>query len=487
MKTKKELSDLARNNKVSIIAHTIIVSIMMAFCVLQATDGIVEWSYVIIAGAIGFLPVIAELIINHRNKDTHAIKHLVAIGFALFYTFILFTSVHSLVFIFVIPMIMVVSVYNDTRYVVMINAGTILESILVNVLAVTTGKFAYAGFDAAVIQIVAMILVGVYSILTTGTLKKNMTQRINKTTDAQAETEILLANISNLSEQLKTGIEEIHYDLRHLEETSDATQNAMQEVSSGVADTANAVQSQMLQTEAIQEKVGSVSKVTSDITSKMQNTISALELGQQNVNTLIEKVAVSVSNSETAASKLETLNTYMIEMHSITELISGIANQTSLLALNASIEAARAGEAGRGFSVVATEISNMAEQTGTATNNITSLIQNVTIAISEVIEVIHDMIEGIENEKSAAYGTSDSFNTIHDIAYTINENVDELIHNVDELKEANKVISDSIQTISDVSEKVSLHADETMSSEKENADIISGITEKMQKLVELTK
>ena len=82
MKTKKELSDLARNNKVSIIAHTIIVSIMMAFCVLQATDGIVEWSYVIIAGAIGILPVIAELIINHRNKDTHAIKHLVAIGFA---------------------------------------------------------------------------------------------------------------------------------------------------------------------------------------------------------------------------------------------------------------------------------------------------------------------------------------------------------------------------------------------------------------------
>lgn len=487
MKAKKEMSDLARNNKVSLTAHTIIVLIMAAFCVLQATDGIVEWSYVIIAAAIGFVPVIAEIIINHRNKESHAIKHLVAIGFALFYTFILFTSVHSMVFIFAIPMVMVVSVYSDTRYVVMINTGTILESILINVLAVTTGRFAYAGFESATIQIVAMILVGIYSILTTSTLKKNMTQKINKTADAQKETEILLANISNLSEQLKTGIEEIHYDLRHLEETSDATQNAMQEVSSGVADTANAVQSQMLQTEAIQEKVGSVSKATSDITSKMQHTISALELGQQNVNTLIEKVAVSVSNSETAASKLETLNTYMTEMHSITELISGIANQTSLLALNASIEAARAGEAGRGFSVVATEISNMAEQTGTATNNITSLIQNVTIAISEVIEVIHDMIEGIENEKSAAYGTSDSFNTIHDIAYTINENVDELIHNVDELKEANKVISDSIQTISDVSEKVSLHADETMSSEKENADIISGITEKMQKLVELTK
>ena len=73
----------------------------------------------------------------------------------------------------------------------------------------------------------------------------------------------------------------------------------------------------------------------------------------------------------------------MQEMHSIVEIISKIANQTSLLALNASIEAARAGEAGRGFSVVATEISGMATQTKDATGNIAELIQNVSGAIEK--------------------------------------------------------------------------------------------------------
>lgn len=65
-------------------------------------------------------------------------------------------------------------------------------------------------------------------------------------------------------------------------------------------------------------------------------------------------------------------------MHSIIELIDNITTQTSLLALNASIEAARAGEAGRGFSVVASEISNLATQTQDATVDITTLIENIS-------------------------------------------------------------------------------------------------------------
>lgn len=82
-------------------------------------------------------------------------------------------------------------------------------------------------------------------------------------------------------------------------------------------------------------------------------------------------------------------------MNSIVEIISNIASQTSLLALNASIEAARAGEAGRGFSVVASEISTMANQTTDATQEITDLIGNVSSAVTSVVEVVKDMIAAI--------------------------------------------------------------------------------------------
>ena len=65
----------------------------------------------------------------------------------------------------------------------------------------------------------------------------------------------------------------------------------------------------------------------------------------------------------------------------------------------ASGRAARAGEAGRGFSVVATEISGMATQTKDATGNIAELIQNVSGAIGEVVTVIRQMIDGIGSQR----------------------------------------------------------------------------------------
>lgn len=481
----KELSELARVNHVVMKAHFINVLIMLTFIFLQVTSGMVTLGYALIVSVIGLAPVAAERFFFKKNKETEAIKHLAAIGYAVFYTVVLFTSAHSMVFTFVIPMILLVSLYNDTRYMIMINIGTVLESILVNVIGGTTGKCAFAGPDAAIIQVIIMIMIGFYSYSVAKTSNENSNQKIQKLKEAQDKTETVLSDISHLSEQLKSGIGSIHQDLAHLEQTSAMTENAMQEVSDGASNTAAAVQEQLRQTEAIQNKVETVSSTASDITDMMQQTLSALELGKQNVASLVATVDISVSNSESAAEKLQTLNTYMNEMHSIVELISGITSQTSLLALNASIEAARAGEAGRGFSVVATEISGMATQTKNATANITALIDNVTTSIGEVVEVIQHMISGIKDEKEEASNTSDSFSSIQENTYSIRNNVEQLIRDINDLKTANDAIAKTVQTISAVSEEVSAHATETLHSENENTEILTRISGKMQELVNI--
>lgn len=482
---KKITSDLERNNKTVMIAHIIDVSVVTILCILQAVTGLQNWIYTLIAAALGFIPVITEFVLWRKNHETLLIKHLAAGGFGIFYLFILFTATNNMIFAFAIPMILVASLYNDAKYSLLINTITVLENIVVAILGANTGKFGYTNRDSAILQVIIMILITLYSFFTARTLTRNMNQKVEKVTEAQNKTELVLNDISDLSAKMKTEIKAIYAELEKLNTASKITKEAMQEVSTGATDTAEAVQNQILQTESIQNKVDMVNEAANRISENMKKTLIVLKNGSRDVDLLVRKVDISVQNGADVAKKLETLNKYIEEMHSIVELISGITSQTGLLALNASIEAARAGESGKGFAVVATEISKMATQTDEATLHITELIHNISSSISEVVGVIYQMISGINEEKQTTVKTADSFNSIQTNTFSIRDNIETLTQSIVQLKEANLVIVDSIQTISAVSEEVSAHASETMNSEEDNTEILDTIATKMQELIQL--
>lgn len=304
---------------------------------------------------------------------------------------------------------LLVSVFNDVKFSVQINIGTVILSLIMTIGGAFTGKFGYQGSDEAIVQVTAMILVAVYSIYAAQTSNANNQQKMENIKEAQSKTELLLSDISNMSQQMQSGMEDIYGKVENLNSASKLTKDAMSEVGSGTTETANAVQTQMQQTEAIQQKVEMVSSVAERINQSMQQTLQVLESAGKDMDVLVSQVDHSVEKGDSVAGQLETLDKYIEEMHSIVELISGITSQTSLLALNASIEAARAGEAGRGFSVVATEISGMATQTKEATVHITELIENISNAISEVVSVVREMIGAINEEKQSTENTANNF------------------------------------------------------------------------------
>lgn len=477
---EKKMSETERNNKTAMTSHLIIVVVMLMFNILETASGVRSPLYLLAMALLGLGPVAAEQIVWRRNHETAAIKHLTAIGFAVYYSAELFTTNNIMVYAFVIPMMLVATVYQDVKYFVMINTGTILESIIIVALGASTGRFGYLGQGAGIIQVTIMILIGYTTIYTCITNKKNTARKIETLAEAREQAEGTLRKISVITEKLEENIKGVYREVEKLHEASEDTQQAMKEVSAGAQDSALAVQNQTAQTEAIQAKVSAVDAAASDITDNMQRTLEALAVGNRNMEELQQQVEISVKNSEDAASKLEQLDNYMKEMNSIVEIISGITSQTSLLALNASIEAARAGEAGRGFAVVATEISGMATQTKDATVHITDLIDNVSGAIGDVVQVIRQMIDGITKEKTGAQDAAHSFSEIESRTFAIRDNMNTMVSNVEELKAANQVIVDSIQTISAISEEVSAHASETLSAEQKNAEILENITGMME-------
>lgn len=479
---QKRMTDMARNNKNTMKAHWIMVCVMCTFIFLQATAGISGWLYVLVCMVLGLAAPIMELVYWRKDRESVMIKYLVAYGFAVFYTFVLFTSPHGMVYVFVIPMILAISVYNDRVYSLKVNIGTTIESIIIVVLGASTGKFGYMGMDAGIIQIVIMILVGTYSVMSSKTIQQNMAQKLDDVNDAKKSTEQSLNSITALSSVMKEGIEEINQGIQVLQEASVKTKIAMTEVSDGSKDMAEAVQEQLNQTDAIQNKVIYVNNDTADISANMEETMHRLNDGNHNMEQLVEQVDATVEHSVIASENLELLNGYMEQMHTIVEVINGITNQTSMLALNASIEAARAGEAGRGFAVVATEITGMAAKTKDATLNIEELISNVSSAIEDVVRVIKEMIQDIQEEKRGVENVKQSFQVIYDNTLATKKNVVTLSENVDELREANAGIAESIQTISSITEEVTAHASETVDAEEKNVRILNKIVDRMEQL-----
>lgn len=483
---ERELTEKERSNGLVFYSHALISGILTLFYLKQLFAGDRSLTYIGLVIFLAIAPVILEFIFWRRDHETSMIKHLVAIGFAVFYTVVLFTANNSLVFVFVIPLLIVITVFNDFKYCVKINIGTILETIIVVIIGATTGKCGYVDLNSASIQVMIMMVTGVYSITTARVSEANNRQKMNMIVSEQEKTQNVLSRVMNVSNGMSQGIEEIYEKVEHLKGAAAQTKSAMQEVTIGSTDTAQEVQKQLYQTEEIQKKVEMVAEASGIIADNMREALGELETGSKHVAQLVSQVEASVESGVNVAAKLETLNQYIAEMNSIVEIITGIASQTSLLALNASIEAARAGEAGKGFAVVASEISGMATQTGEATEHITELIKNVSVAISQVVTVVRGMISEINEEKATTGTTADSFRKIETNTHEIESHVEELTTCVKDLETANYEIAQTIQAISAITEEVSAHSNETYDSEVRNAEFLEDISKVADHLKNLT-
>ena len=143
------------------ITHFTTVLLITVLMLLQTIEGRSSVLYLIVMTVIGFIPVIAEFISYSKNKDTTLIKHLVSIGFAVYYTACLFTATNHMIFAFVIPMVFVVTIFNDVRNLLLINVGTVLETLIVIGVGAKLHRFGYVDTDTGVMQLMVMLLVAV--------------------------------------------------------------------------------------------------------------------------------------------------------------------------------------------------------------------------------------------------------------------------------------------------------------------------------------
>ena len=383
-------------NKRTTLALTIMCSIISVAYLLEIVKKARTVGYVLLVIVLAMVPVALAQFEIKRDPASSMTKHIVGIGFALMYTVVLLTTHNALVFTYVIPMLIVISLYDDVKYIMTIGIGVICVNLLAIFIQLSNGSMT----DTAVAEIQGLVVIIIvsYLIMVSKTNHSLQLIRARRLAAEHEKTMNLLEDVLAISGKVSDTVGELAGEMDTLKGSVDQTLSSMEEVSKGTGESADAAQRQLEQTTEISNHIKDVESSTNTITENVEVTAEAVATGQENISRMTKLTDQVDTAGKDVAGALSTFQQTAAEMNSITDIITSVASQTSLLALNASIEAARAGEAGRGFAVVADEISNLASQTTEATENITSLINDVVGQVDTMVSTIEKLLKAHESE-----------------------------------------------------------------------------------------
>ena len=173
--------------------------------------------------------------------------------------------------------------------------------------------------------------------------------------------------------------------------------------------------------------------------------------GGETINATVETIERLRVAKQATAAKVEDLGNSIQAIGKVVQLIDDIANQTSLLALNASIESARAGEHGRGFAVVAVEVRRLAERTSKATREIDGTVRAIQDGTAEVVEAMRAAMLYVESGVTSARSAGEALASIIEGSEALQRMVTEIANASSEQSAATQSVNANLNEIARIS------------------------------------
>jgi len=158
-----------------------------------------------------------------------------------------------------------------------------------------------------------------------------------------------------------------------------------------------------------------------DVINSSDTSLNLVKDGIGEIDVLIKKIEDLNESVKTSQQRIEQMKEVSNVIADFAKVISGIANKTNILSLNASIEAARAGEHGRGFAVVAQEVQTLASQTKNSSSEIANKIGEVQQYVNGMVESMDSIYTNAEEQNQMASSVGALLNKILDAANVAND------------------------------------------------------------------
>ncbi len=271
----------------------------------------------------------------------------------------------------------------------------------------------------------------------------------------------LVTTINETSVQVSSAAQETQATAMHLAEASDHQAHQITAASAAINEMA--------------VSIDQVSRNSEESTEVARRSVDLAHKGADTVRRTIDGMDVIREQIQETSKRIKRLGESSQEIGNIVELINDIADQTNILALNASIQAAMAGEAGRGFAVVADEVQRLAERSGNATKQIEALVKTIQTDTNEAVISMEQSTTGVVSGARLAEDAGDALREIE----TTSQQLAGLIQNISgaarQQAKAAANISDTMNVIQEITSQTSAGTNETATSIGNLADLANDL------------
>lgn len=442
----------AKANKRAGITWLALIFIATIYYGIKTKNGEIARGYFIAFTVVGWVTYITGYIVSMiKGKAAKEYKWVLGICYLLFYAVIAWTALDKISYIFILPLLSILILYKDPKFIKMIMWFTLFVLISSNIYkGVAKGMMDFVASEECALQFAIVLCCFACTNMAirhlvesdgalTGSIESELAQVVQTVEQVKDASNSIVDGVTvvrELADENKQGANNVVKDMGTLAKNNDILNDK----------TVSSIE----MTKVIDTQVKDVSDLMEEFSKLIEKSVEHADLSADELTEVVD----ITNRMSVLSSKIETiLETFKKEFENVkqeTSTIEGITSQTNLLALNASIEAARAGEAGKGFAVVADQIRSLSSGTQDSSNSIMEALSHLEATSDEMLESITETFELIQLNIEKVSTVNKSVSDITSDATSLGDNIKIVDSAVKQVENSNETLTANMNQVGEI-------------------------------------